>query len=103
MNSVSNMSTSRLWAAYFGEMRFEFIKSVRTPAFAVPTLVFPLMFYMLFGIFLGSMRGNSGQALYTFATYGVFGAMGPGLFGFGVSLAIEREAGARAALRRRAW
>jgi ABC-2 type transport system permease protein len=93
MNSVSNMSTSRLWAAYFGEMRFEFIKSVRTPAFAVPTLVFPLMFYMLFGIFLGSMRGNSGQALYTFATYGVFGAMGPGLFGFGVSLAIEREAG----------
>ncbi len=30
---------------------------------------------------------------YTFATYGVFGAMGPGLFGFGVSLAIEREQG----------
>jgi ABC-2 type transport system permease protein len=93
MNAVSNMSTSRLWAAYLGEMRFEFTKAIRTPAFVVPTLVFPLMFYMLFGIFLGSMRGNSGQALYTFATYGVFGAMGPGLFGFGVSLAIEREAG----------
>ena len=30
---------------------------------------------------------------YIFATYGVFGAMGPGLFGFGVSLAIEREQG----------
>jgi ABC-2 type transport system permease protein len=74
-------------------MRFEFIKSLRTPAFAVPTLFFPVMFYLLFGIFLGSMRGNSGQALYLFATYGVFGAMGPGLFGFGVSLAIEREQG----------
>ena len=93
MNAVSNMSASRLWAAYFGEIRIEFIKSVRTPAFAVPTLIFPLMFYVLFGIFLGSMRGNSGQALYVFATYGVFGAMGPGLFGFGVSLAIDREAG----------
>jgi ABC-2 type transport system permease protein len=93
MNAVSNMSGSRLFAAYIGEMRIEFIKALRTPAFAVPTLVFPVMFYLLFGIFLGSMRGNSGQALVTFATYGVFGAMGPGLFGFGVSLAIEREQG----------
>ena len=93
MNSVANMSATRLWAAYFGEIRFEFIKSLRTPAFAVPTLFFPIMFYVLFGIFLGSMRGNSGMAQYTFATYGVFGAMGPGLFGFGVSLAIEREQG----------
>jgi len=93
MNTVSNMSGSRLWAAYLGEMRFEFIKSLRTPAFAVPTLLFPILFYVMFGIFFGSMRGNSGQAIYLFATYGVFGAMGPGLFGFGVSLAIEREQG----------
>ena len=74
-------------------MRFELIKSLRTPAFAVPTLFFPIMFYLLFGIFLGSMRGNSAMSQYVFATYGVFGAMGPGLFGFGVSLAIEREQG----------
>ena len=93
MNSVVNMSNGRLWAAYLGEMRFEFIKSLRTPAFAVPTLLFPILFYVMFGIFFGSMRGNSQQALYLFATYGVFGAMGPGLFGFGVSLAIEREQG----------
>jgi len=93
MNAVGNMSGSRLLAAYLGEMRIEFIKALRTPAFAVPTLLFPIMFYLLFGIFLGSMRGNSGQAAFTFATYGVFGAMGPGLFGFGVSLAIEREQG----------
>jgi len=93
MNTVNNMSGARLWAAYLGEMRFEFIKSLRTPAFAVPTLSFPILFYVMFGIFFGSMRGNSDQALYLFATYGVFGAMGPGLFGFGVSLAIEREQG----------
>jgi len=92
MNAVS-MSSGRLWAAYFGEMRFEFVKSLRTPAFAVPTLFFPIMFYLLFGIFLGSMRGNMDMSQYTFASYGVFGAMGPGLFGFGVSLAIEREQG----------
>jgi len=93
MNTAGHMPGSRLWSAYFGEMRFELIKSLRTPAFAVPTLFFPIMFYLLFGIFLGSMRGNSAMSQYTFATYGVFGAMGPGLFGFGVSLAIEREQG----------
>jgi ABC-2 type transport system permease protein len=93
VNNTSAMSASRLWAAYLGEVRFEFLKSLRTPAFAVPTLFFPIMFYVLFGILLGSLRGNSNMAIYTFATYGVFGAMGPGLFGFGVSLAIEREQG----------
>ena len=93
MNATVNMPVGRLWSAYFGEMRFEFQKSLRTPAFAVPTLFFPIMFYLLFGVFLGSMRGNGAMSQYTFATYGVFGAMGPGLFGFGVSLAIEREQG----------
>jgi ABC-2 type transport system permease protein len=93
MSLATTMSTGRLWSAYFREMRCEFLKSWRTPAFAVPTLVFPVMFYVLFGIFLGSMRGNADQALITFANFGVFGAMGPGLFGFGVSLAIEREQG----------
>jgi ABC-2 type transport system permease protein len=93
MNSAASMPGGRLWAAYFGEMRFEAIKSLRTPAFAVPTLLFPILFYLMFGVFFGSMRGNGAQALHLFATYGVFGAMGPGLFGFGVSLAIEREQG----------
>jgi ABC-2 type transport system permease protein len=87
------MPASRLWEAYLGEIRFEFLKALRTPAFAVPTLLFPLMFYLLFGVALGSMRGNSMQSIYTFAAYGAFGAMGPGLFGFGVALAIEREQG----------
>ena len=93
MSNAISMSTGRLWAAYLGEIRFEFLKSVRTPAFAIPTLLFPLLFYVMFGILMGSMRGNAQMAQYAFAAYGVFGAMGPGLFGFGVSLAIEREQG----------
>lgn len=89
----SLMPRGRLWAAYFREMRLEFVKMLRTPAFSVPTLFFPVMFYVLFGVILGSMRGNGLQAAVTFANFGVFGAMGPGLFGFGVSLAMEREYG----------
>jgi ABC-2 type transport system permease protein len=93
MSTTVNMSGSRLWAAYFGEIGFEFLKALRTPQFAVPTLFFPIMFYVLFALALGSVRGNTAGSLYAFANYGVFGLMGPGLFGFGVALAIERELG----------
>jgi len=89
----SHMSQSRVIAAYVGDIRFELVKMLRTPAFAVPTLLFPLMFYTLFGVFMGAQRGNGTFALYALAGYGVFGTMAPGLFGFGVSLAFERELG----------
>ncbi|MEO8063309.1 MAG: CIA30 family protein [Pseudomonadota bacterium] len=89
----SQMSGSRLLAAYLGDIRFELVKMLRTPAFALPTLVFPAMFYLLFGVLMGSAKGNAGAALYSFAGLSVFGTMAPGLFGFGVSLAFEREYG----------
>jgi ABC-2 type transport system permease protein len=85
------MSGARLVAAYAGDIRFELVKMLRTPAFAVPTLVFPAMFYLLFGVLLS--RNNAAASLETFARMGVFGTMGPGLFGFAVSLAFEREHG----------
>ena len=87
------MSGSRVFAAYLGDIRFELTKMLRTPMFAVPTLLFPLMFFVLFGVVMGSARGNGQQSLYAFASFGVLGAMAPGLFGFGVSLAFEREQG----------
>jgi ABC-2 type transport system permease protein len=87
------MSGSRVFAAYLGDMRFELTKMMRTPMFSVPTLLFPLMFFVLFGVVMGSARGNGQQSLYAFASFGVLGAMAPGLFGFGVSLAVEREQG----------
>ena len=89
----SQMSASRLFAAYLGDMKFEFTKMLRTPAFALPTLLFPAMFYLLFGVLMGSAKGNADAALYSFAGMSVFGTMAPGLFGFGVSLAFEREYG----------
>ena len=79
--------------SYLLEARCEFLRLARTPSFAVPTLVFPPMFYLLFGVLLAG-RGHTPQAAtYLFATYGVFGVMAPGLFGFGVSIALDRERG----------
>ncbi len=77
--------------SYLLEARYEFMRTLRTPSFALPTLLFPALFYVLFGVLLN--RGNSNAAQYLLATYGVFGVMGVGLFAFGVTVAMERERG----------
>lgn len=91
--NAGNMSRSRVIAAYAGDIRFELTKMIRTPAFAIPTLLFPLIFFLLFGVLMGSARGNVQMSQFAFSAYGVFGTIAPGLFGFGVSLAFEREQG----------
>lgn len=76
---------------YAIEARYEFLRVLRYPGFAIPTLVFPLMFYALFGLLLGG--GSTPRATYLLASYGVFAIIGPALFGFGVGVAIERQNG----------
>lgn len=78
--------------SYLLEAKYEFMRLLRTPSFALPSLLFPALFYLLFGIVLNG-GGNGNAARYLLATYGVFGVMGTGLFAFGVTVAMERERG----------
>ena len=78
---------------YRREAWHEFLRMLRTPSFALPTLIFPGLFYMLFGVLLAGRAGNAEISRYTLATYSVFGIMAPALFGIGVSLAIDRDRG----------
>jgi len=95
MNTSTHIPTAHrpAWRSalrpYWAELQAELRRAWRTPAFAVPSLLFPVLFYLLFGVMLG--RGNA--PLYLLATYCVFGAMAPALFGFGVQLALDREGG----------
>ncbi len=82
---------SRALRSYTLEAKYEFLRVLRTPSAAFPTLMFPPLFYLLFGIVLN--HGSANAAHYLFATYSVFGLMAPSLFGFGVAVAIERERG----------
>ena len=93
MNALAptSLPARALFALYLREAKYEFLRVLRTPAFSIPTLVFAPMFYLLFGVLLN--RGNPGAASYLMATYSVFGVIGPGLFGFGVGLAMDRERG----------
>ena len=75
------------------EAWYELLRVLRTPAFAIPSLAFPVVFYVLFALVLPGQWSGFQKATYLLATYGVFGVIGPALFGFGVGLAIEREKG----------
>jgi ABC-2 type transport system permease protein len=92
VNASAAMSTKRVIGAYVAEARSECIRYMRNPGFMLPILLFPTMFYLLFGIVMGKSEGAD-AARYLLASYGVFGVMSPGLFGFGISLALERDGG----------
>jgi len=77
--------------SYLLEAKYECLRLLRTPSFALPSLLFPPLFYLLFGVLLSKSNGDA--ARYLLATYGVFGVMGVGLFAFGVTVALEREQG----------
>lgn len=74
------------------EIRGQFVAVLRAPAFAVPTLLFPAMFYVFFGLMFTLSR-EMHMPTWLLATYGVFGIMGPALFGFGVGIAVEKGEG----------
>lgn len=79
---------------YLLEIKYEFLKALRNPAYALPTILFPIIFYYFFGVvFGGKQTGNVKMAEYLVATYGAFGVIGAALFGFGVTVAVERGHG----------
>ncbi|MCE7032042.1 ABC transporter permease [Lysobacter sp. GX 14042] len=95
MNAIADANLhrprQRMLRSYLLEAKYEFLRLLRAPMFSLPTLLFPAMFYLLFGVVMN--RGNPAAATYLFATYGVFGVMGAALFGFGVTVAMDRERG----------
>lgn len=78
---------------YLLEARSELLRVWRTPGFAIPTLLFPAMFYLFFGVLLAHGEHGAEQSLYALGGLGSFGVMTPGLFGFGVGFAMDRGMG----------
>ncbi|GAB2681634.1 ABC transporter permease [Aliiglaciecola aliphaticivorans] len=81
---------NRIWQSFVLETGAELLKAFRAPEFIFPTLGMPVAFYSLFAILLPGSSNNSAHLL---ATYGVFAVMGPAIFGFGISVANERDKG----------
>ena len=88
------LSISKRWQILQLETQTELLKTLRSPGFVIPSLAFPLMFYVFFGLLFNATGGQSGQAAkYMMATYAVFGAIGPALFSFGADVATDKDKG----------
>ena len=95
MNAALPMSRARVWRAYAVEAKFESLRMLRAPAFAGPFLLLPAGLYVLFGVFLfgPAIAKDPQAALFLFMGFTIMGVMGPGMFGFGVGVSMEREHG----------
>lgn len=93
--AIPQRSFLSLMVLFAKEAKYEVLKNIRIPIYAASTLFFPLMFYVLFGIVLtpDNPATRSESATYLLATMGTFGVMGASLFGFAVSIAMERGQG----------
>lgn len=91
MSAIVQPSIHSPWRSYLQEAKCEALRMLREPAFCLPVIGFPVLFYLLFGVLLDKGEGKAAQ--YLLATYGAFGVIGAGLFGFGVSIAVDREKG----------
>jgi len=78
----------------FKEAKYEFLKCLRLPMYSVSTMLFPVMFYVLFGLVMGrQMIGGVSTTVYLIPAYGTFGVMGASLFGTAATLASDRGLG----------
>ena len=81
-------------APYAKEAKYEFLRLLRARSFSIATIGFPLSFYLLFGVVMGSDHAETfDRAKYLLATYSVFGLVGSSLFGLCSTIANERAQG----------
>lgn len=71
------------------EIRYEFVRMLRTRAFSLSVFGFPVMFYLLFGV----SNRHTDFARYLMASYGCMGVVSACLFGIGMGIAMERAQG----------
>jgi ABC-2 type transport system permease protein len=71
------------------ETQYELARLLRTRAYSLSVIGFPVMFYLIFGL---ANRGRPG-ALYLIAGYACMGIVSACLFGIGLALAMERAQG----------
>ena len=97
LTPLREMPMSQLARAYVREAKYEFLKTLRAPAAAVPFLVLPAILYVFFGLVMGQASPEMGKTPelidYGFFGWCAFATMMPAIFGVGCGLALERASG----------
>ena len=88
-------SPRRALRAYCSEAKYEFLRMLRIPAFSIPFLALPALLYLLMAavLFGDTIRRDPNAGRFVFIAFTVFGVIGPAMFGFGSTVAIELEQG----------
>jgi ABC-2 type transport system permease protein len=91
----SDLPSGRLLRAYLAEARYESVRMLRAPGFALPFLCMPVLLYLLFAVLIAGAAAQKDPVVgrFLFSGFAIFGIIGPGMFGFGVIVATEREQG----------
>jgi ABC-2 type transport system permease protein len=97
-SAAAVMPMRRVLGAYWTEARYEIVRAMRTPMFAIPFLAIPILLYLFFAVVISGNGTRSADApenlpILLLTGFSVMGVMGPGIFGFGVSIAMERDQG----------
>ena len=92
--AATNLTSGQRGTTLVYLVRCEILKLIRVPMFAIPTFVFPIMFFAMFGLpnIKDTLDGINAGA-YMMASYGAYAVMSVALFSFGVAIAAERGLG----------
>ena len=86
---------ARALRIFLNETRFEFIRALRTKAYSLSVIGFPVIFYLFFGLLMNRGQDFHGLSVAKnmLAGYAVFGTIGSALFGIGVGMSGDLSAG----------
>ena len=85
--------TIHFFRVLFAESYTEFLKCIRTPAFASAILGFPVIIYLFCGLLIDWGEAIEKSNQFWIIAASSIGAIGTGMFGFGVYVANERGQG----------
>jgi ABC-2 type transport system permease protein len=94
--TLSTVNRPSILRIFLTETRYAVMLALRTRAYSLSAIGFPIMFYCLFGLVMNrneSMSAGVSVAKYLLGSYAVFGSLGAAIFGIGIGVATDRSAG----------
>jgi ABC-2 type transport system permease protein len=95
MNTAVEIPDQRTLHAYWAETKYEFLRCIRMPMYVGPTVLMPVLLYLLIGILVIGPKVLEEPRLpyFMFVAFSCLAITSPGMYGFGQAFAIERESG----------
>ena len=88
------------WPMLAAQAKSEFLMLARVPAFTIPTIIFPIMFFALFGLpHVDEQFEHATVGQFMLASFGAYAVVSVALFSFGVTVAAERARKTTALMR----